>query len=243
MTTTTTRHVETMPLSKVRLRDVPGVAWTLAVGFTPRTRGGAARERLLPVATWLFWCAHVLVLPGMRHRDRLVVARVGRRSLGAQLVVAARFVGLVVVVEVVGLAIAIALDTLGWWGSHTVWILVLLGAWLVVSAVTAVALLAPTGARIWAQGAAARRVLDEAQVAADVEAFKSARWTVDSVASRLPRGGLTLVVAHARATVPPGETVVTQAASASHVPLYTRYGLTPLAVSPWTLIGSADPHA
>lgn len=236
--TTTAPRVGTTPLSKVRLRDVPGVAWTLAVGFAPRARDGGRRARLLSAATWLYWCATVLVLPGMRHHDRLVVARVGRRSFGAQVAIAGRIVVAVVGLEVAVFAILLLPEVLVWWAPAMTWVVLgCLGAWLVTSLLTALALLTPTLARIWAVGAEARRRLGTEQTAADLATVRSTRWTVDSVTSRLPHGGLAVVAAHVRATVPLGETVVVQAASANHVRLYERYGLAPLAIAPWTLVG------
>lgn len=224
----------------VRLRDVSGTAWTLAWGFTAPTRSRHAHG-ILAAAALPVWLLAVLALPGFVHADQRVVARLTRRSSTTTLVTLARGAAILFTAYVLLILVLIAVLK-GWLpAAATTGTFLVFALYAMLAVFVTVAQLAPGYLRIYRAGARARRADSREQRRADRDLYRSAHWSLDSVASRLPVGGLTVIDQYVRQSVPPGDRVVAQAASSRHVAVYRRYGFTPLATAPMTLHAGVTP--
>ncbi|MBE7698690.1 hypothetical protein H9623_00010 [Oerskovia sp. Sa1BUA8] len=182
----------------------------------------------------------VLALPGFVHANRLVVARVTRRTTATMLGVFARVVGLSLAVyaALLGVFVAILLQWLP--ATVTLIFLLVLALWGALAVAVTLVRLAPGYARIYRAGAIARRAHSPSQRRTDRDLYRAAQWTLDSVASRLPVGGLSTIDRHLRRSLPAGDTLVVQAATPRHVTVYQRYGFTPLPTAPLTLLADVS---
>ncbi len=215
--------------------DWGAVAWTLSWSFN-LARGSGSR-RVLAVAAWPIWVVTVMLLPGFVHADRKVVARLTRRTTGAMLFGLARVLAFAVLVGVPGgVVLGWVFTLVPWWLS--VPLLLAVAGWAGTGAVVVLAVLMSRLEHVQRVETAARRAQPSAQRKADRAARRRADWAMDSVASRLPRGGLALVGEHARRTVPSGQTITAEAATDQHVAVYRRYGFVPLATAPFKMLAT-----
>ncbi len=117
----------------------------------------------------------------------------------------------------------------------TMTVLLFLALWFVLAVLVTLVRLAPGYARIYRADTRARRAHTRAQRHADRDLYRAAQWTLDSVASRLPAGGLATISQCLRHTLSAGDRVVAQAATPRHVTVYRRFGFTQLPTAPLTL--------
>jgi hypothetical protein len=181
------------------------------------------------------WVFVVLALPGFVHADRSVVARVTRRTPAAMLATFAPVLGIFLALHAALLVVFVAVFLQWLPAIVTMTVLLFLALWFVLAVLVTLVRLAPGYARIYRAGARARRAHTRAQRHADRDLYRAAQWTLDSVASRLPAGGLATISQYLRHTLSAGDRVVAQAATPRHVTVYRRFGFTQLPTAPLTL--------
>lgn len=185
-------------MRRVRLVDAPGVAWTLAQGFTP--------SRATAVASWPAWLLAAALDVNLLHAERRVVLALRRgpgltwrHAFRALLLVAGALATVVLADAVTRPLLGVPVGTL------------LPVAFLLAGVPTIVALLL----RARSSSPQTRKIRP---------ARYDATWTIDMLAARPRAGGLAIAAAHVASVVRPGEAIVACAATERHVRAYRRYG-------------------